>query len=194
LDVIAREQTLVIRRMRPEHDDYERMVRWRNEPHVREWWDPDEPPLSLEEAEREYGPQTQPDSALTACVIEHDGHPVGYVQFYPWLAEDTTALDIPPFDDQTWGLDIFVGEPELVGRDIGSRSVDLVCRYLYGNRGASAVALVAAKANRRALRAYEKAGFQSTASVLDTDTRDGLRVESWLMVRQRPESLDHPIA
>jgi aminoglycoside 6'-N-acetyltransferase len=187
VDVIAREETLVIRRMRDEHDEYALMVRWRNERHVREWWDPDEPPLSIEGAERKYGPRTRADSATTACVIEQDDRPVGYIQFYPWVAEDTTALGIPPFDDQTWGLDVFVGEPELVGRGIGSRSVDLVCRYLFGSRGASAVALVTSKGNRRALRAYEKAGFEPTASVLDTDTRKGQRVESWLMVRPRRE-------
>lgn len=38
VDVIAREDTLLIRRMWDERDDYALMVRWRNAPHVREWW------------------------------------------------------------------------------------------------------------------------------------------------------------
>jgi len=38
---------VVIRRMRDHPDDYALIVDWRNRPHVREWWDPDEPPLTV---------------------------------------------------------------------------------------------------------------------------------------------------
>ena len=172
--------------MRDEQEEYERMARWRNQPHVREWWDPDEPPLSVEDARGEYGPDTKTDSATILCVIEQDHRPAGFMQFYRWssYSEEAKSIGIP-FDEDTWGLDIFIGEPQLVGQGLGSASVDLLCRHLFDQRGASAVALAALKENARALRAYEKAGFHRTASVLDLDTRHGDRVESWLMVRRR---------
>jgi RimJ/RimL family protein N-acetyltransferase len=162
------------------------MVRWRNAPHVREWWDPDEAPLTLEGSRKLYGPRTG-SGTETSCIIELDGLPVGYIQFYPW-DEEPEAIDgmALPSTAGAWGLDIFIGEPDLINRGIGTRAVDLLCRSLFRDRGASAVMIVAAADNARALRAYEKAGFVRRARVLDTDTRGGERVESSALVRERP--------
>ena len=187
MDVLAREGDLAIRRMRDERGDYERMVRWRNEPHVREWWDPDDPPMTLAAAIQEYRADTREGSPTTACIIESAGEPTGFLQFYRW-ADDPPAAEALglSFDDDAWGLDLFIGEPSRVGSGVGPRVIDLVCRFLFEDRGASSVALVAAQNNSRALRAYEKAGFRRGPSVLDTDTRNGQRVPSWLMTRDAP--------
>src|ERR1700680_2728750 len=61
-DVITADRDLVIRRMRDHVEDYERIVAWRNRPHVREWWDPDDPPLTLEAAIEELRAETQPSN------------------------------------------------------------------------------------------------------------------------------------
>jgi len=177
---------LIIRRMRDEPQDYEQMVRWCNRPHVREWWDPDESDLSLEEAVRQYGPRTRDGSATTACIIEWAGAPVGYIQFYPWAAyeEDVRAMGLPATTG-SWGLDVFLGEPELIDRGIGSAAVDLLCGYLFAARDASSVMLAVAIENGRAIRAYEKAGFLRAGMVLDVDIKGGERIPSWLVVRKQ---------
>jgi len=89
---------------------------------------------------------------------------------------------------ESWGLDLFVGEPDCIGRGLGSQVVDLLCRHLFDEKNAGAVALWAAQDNHRALRAYEKAGFHRDGEVLDTDTRGGERVRSWVMVRRREDA------
>ncbi|HYX79649.1 MAG TPA: GNAT family N-acetyltransferase [Actinomycetota bacterium] len=185
-ETIAVEGDLRIRRMRDEDADHERMVRWRNARHVREWWDPDEPPLTLEESRRHYGPRTGGGPEV-ACIVELKGRPIGYVQFYPWEEEPEAieAIGLPTIPE-AWGLDIFIGEPDLLDRGIGTRTVGLLCGSLFRDRGASAIMIVSAADNARALRAYEKAGFLRKARVLDTDTRGGERVESWLLVLERP--------
>ena len=190
MDVIAREEGLAIRRMRDEPDEYLRMVRWRNEPHVREWWDPDDPPLTVDGAIEEYRSLIHSDSPTTACIIEVNDEPIGYIQFYQWskYPNDARALGVSVGED-VWSLDVFIGEPQRVGRGVGPRAVDLLCRYLFSDRGASTVALVTAQANSHALHAYRKVGFLPTTRVLDTDTKDGQRVESWLMVRERSGGL-----
>jgi aminoglycoside 6'-N-acetyltransferase len=180
----AREGDLAIRRLRDDPFDYELLVRWRNEPHVREWWDPDDPPTTLASAIEEYRADTRRDSPTTACIIEQDGSPIGFLQFYRWSDEpsDAEVLGIS-LEQEAWGLDLFIGEQAMVGRGVGPRVIDLLCRFLFEERGASSVALVAAQENARALRAYEKAGFRRVRSVLDTDVKDGRRVWSWLLVR-----------
>jgi aminoglycoside 6'-N-acetyltransferase len=183
--VIAEREELVIRRMRDETKDYRRMAEWQNRSHVREWWDPDEPDLTEEGAAAVYGPMTRDDSQTTPCIIELEGRPIGYVQFYPWDddEEGSDAMGLPP-SEGAWGLDVFIGEPDLVNRGIGTAAVSLLCDHLFDERDASSVRLVSAIDNERALRSYEKAGFRKANRVLDTDTRGGQRVESWLMIRE----------
>ncbi len=183
---IARDGELLVRLLRDDPAEYRLMAGWLNRPHVREWWDPDEPPITDTAVAAEYGPRTDPRSPTTSCVIELGGREAGYVQFYKWGSWPDEAGDMDvPFDDDSWGLDIFIGEPDLVGVGLGSRAVDLVCRYLFDERRASAIMLTTEIENIRAQRAYEKAGFRRVKEVLDTDTRAGERVRSWLMVRGR---------
>jgi aminoglycoside 6'-N-acetyltransferase len=185
--VLCRDGDLAIRRLRNEPGDLALLVRWRAQPHVHEWWDPDFPAPTFDEVAAEYGSETDPERPTTPCLIELDGRPIGYVQFYRWAdedADDATEMGIE-IDDGTWGLDVLIGEPELIGRGLGSRAVDLLCRYLEGERGATSVALATEVGNDRARRAYEKSGFHAVKQVLDLDTRGGERLSSWLMVRRR---------
>jgi aminoglycoside 6'-N-acetyltransferase len=182
--VLASEGGLTIRRLRNEPDDLARITRWRSMPHVHEWWDPDEPPPTFEDVVQRYGARTHPSSTTVACMIELGERPVGYLQFYRWSdhtdPNDPGAMDVP-LDDDPWGLDLFVGEPDLVGVGVGARAVALACRHLAADRAVSTVMLTTEIGNERAQRAYENAGFRKVRHILDTDTRVGDRVWCWLM-------------
>jgi aminoglycoside 6'-N-acetyltransferase len=68
-----------------------------------------------------------------------------------------------PYRDQppgTRGIDQFIGEPELIGRGIGSRFVRAFARELLG-RGTPRVVTDPHPANTVAIRAYMKAGFHT---------------------------------
>jgi aminoglycoside 6'-N-acetyltransferase len=187
--MLLRDAEISVRPMRDDPDDYALIVRWRAQPHVHDWWDPDVPPPTYDEVVGTYGPRSRIDETTTSCIIERDGQPIGYVQFYLWASSpaEARAMDVT-VDDATFGLDIFIGEPDQVDRGVGTRVVDLLCRYLENERGASGIALTTELENRRAQRAYEKAGFHKTKEVLELDTRDGRRVRSWLMERRRSAS------
>jgi aminoglycoside 6'-N-acetyltransferase len=186
-DVIAADGNVVIRRMRDHPDDYALVVDWRNRPHVREWWDPDDPPLTLDGGIEELRPLTHGDDANTAAIIEFKGAAIGYLQFYPWDEEAVYLAEVGiTIPDGAWGLDIFIGAPSLVSQGIGSRTVRLISDHLFAEHGATAVALATEAGNLRAQAAYVRAGMRVVEHFLDTDTRDGQRVESVLMIRDRP--------
>lgn len=188
-DVITADGDLVIRRMRDDDDDYDLIVRWRNLPHVRHWWDPDLPPLTLELAKEEHRADTAPDAVSTACIIELNGSPIGFIQYYRWSSYGDDAREVGiPFDQSTFGLDIFIGDEDLVGQGIGTRVVRLLSDHLLHEMKASSVALTTDLKNAVAIRCYEKAGFRKIKEVLDTDTRHGQRTRSWLMVKNQPEA------
>ncbi len=186
-DVIAADGNVRIRRMRDDPDDYALIVDWRNRPHVREWWDPDDPPLTLEGAIEELRPLTNGADGDTAAMIELDGAAIGYLQFYPWDGETAYLAEVGiTIPDGGWGLDIFIGEPSLIDRGVGARTVRLISDHLFAEHGATAVALATEAGNLRAQAAYIRAGMRIVERFLDTDTRDGQRVELVLMIRDRP--------
>jgi aminoglycoside 6'-N-acetyltransferase len=187
-DVIAADGDLVIRRVGEEPGDHELIVVWRNSPHVREWWDPDDPPLTLAGLRAELDAQIRGDDTTTSCIIEHSGEPVGFIQFYPWDAEEEylaeLGVTVPP---GSWGLDIFIGKSGLEGTGVGARAVSVLSEYLFSQRGATAVALITEASNARAQASYRHAGMRVLGEPFrDTDMRGGQPVESVLMIRDRP--------
>jgi RimJ/RimL family protein N-acetyltransferase len=188
-DEIVREGDLAIRRMRDDPADYELVVRWRNEPHVAEWWNTDDEPtpMTFDHVVEQYGPRAEDGSWVTACIITSGDRAIGYTQFYPWsgATDDAREMGIPDVDG-SYGLDIFIGETDAIGIGIGSRAVALLSRYLLKERDATSVALLTPVGNDRAHRAYEHAGFRKVMETLDTDVVNGERRMSWLMVLDRP--------
>jgi len=189
VDDLIREGELAIRLMRDDADDYALLVRWRNEPHVAGWWttDDDPTPTTLDRVVEKYGPRGEGASWVTPCVISLRDRPLGYVQFYPWSAEADEAREMGvPDVDGSYGLDIFIGEPDMIDRGVGSRAVAMLARHVFEAGDASAIALLTPVGNERAHRAYEKAGFRKVKQTLDTDVVNGERRMSWLMVLERP--------
>ncbi len=175
---------IVLRPMRDEDGEYARMVRWHNQPHVRAWWDPDEPPLTYDEAVQRYRPPARGEGPDRVAIIEVHGVPVGFVQYYPWApyAGELSAMGIT-VPEGAWSLDIAIGEPDHVGRGVGSRVVRTLCDHLLQHEGATAVAFGVDRDNLRARHAYEKAGMTPTIEYRDLDRRDGERITAVLMVR-----------
>jgi aminoglycoside 6'-N-acetyltransferase len=188
-DVIAADGDLAIRLLRTSAGDYDAIVAWRNSPHVREWWDPDDSALTLAALTAELDEQNREGETTTSCMIELGGQAVGFIQFYPWDAEVEYLSEIGvTVPEGSWGLDIFIGKPGLEGTGIGSRSVRLLSDHLFGERGATAVALITEASNARAQAAYRRAGMRVSGDPFrDTDTRGGHPVESILMIRDRPD-------
>jgi aminoglycoside 6'-N-acetyltransferase len=175
--------------MRDDPDDYMAFVRWRNEPHVAEWWttDDDPTPTTLDRVVENYGPRAEDGSWVTGCIITVDDRSIGYTQFYPWSGADEEAREMGiPSDEGSYGLDIFIGDPDMVDRGVGTRAVALLSRHLFQELDATVVALLTPLGNERAHRAYEKAGFRKVRQTLDTDVVNGERRMSWLMILERP--------
>jgi aminoglycoside 6'-N-acetyltransferase len=185
--VLAQGNGITIRRMRDNVADYGLLVRWRRAPHVAEWWDTAQTELGLDGVIAKYRSRTRSEDPTTACIIEVAGFPIGYLQFYPWAAYESETREIGfELPLGYWGVDIFIGERDHLDRGFGSQAVSLVYRYLVDQRGAVGVALVVARDNLRAQRAYEKAGLARISEVLDTDTRAGQRIPSYLMASPSP--------
>ena len=153
--------------------DLPKIRHWLAEPHVREWWgDPDEQYALVS------GDLAEP--AMDQYVVSATGSDFGYIQcdFGYIQCYDLTAWN-SGFGNQpegTRGIDLFIGEPGMIERGHGSAFIRSFVDDLL-TRGAPRIVTDPDPGNRRAVRAYENAGFEKAGMV---DTPDGAAL---LMVR-----------
>jgi len=125
---------------------------WFGEPHVAEWWS-DGVEASLA------GIREAIDSIDTEpLIVELDGRPIAYLQSYDLHLEDDHPYQDQPFG--TLGIDISIGPPDLIGKGHGSAILRQFADMLF-EEGCPRLVIDPHPDNLRAIRAYEKAGFQA---------------------------------
>jgi aminoglycoside 6'-N-acetyltransferase len=140
--------------------------RWLETPHVARWWPDAERQISNIRRHLE-------ETNIELFLVHADRRPLGYLQCYDVPAGGQPFPDQPP---GSRGIDQFIGEQDLVGCGHGSAFIRLFVDRLF-ETGIPRVMTDPDPANRRAVRAYEKAGFNADRLV---DTPHG---RTLLMVR-----------
>ncbi|MDP3897730.1 MAG: GNAT family N-acetyltransferase [Mesorhizobium sp.] len=152
-------------------DDLPMLEDWLGRPHMREWWG--DPGRGMEEIREHI------DSiSVEPLIVELDGRPIAYLQSYdPHLEDDH------PYSDQptgTLGVDLTIADAEMLGRGHGSAMLSQFVEELF-EEGAPRVIIDPDPSNLRAIRAYEKAGFQAF------DTRTSIYGPALMMARDAPD-------
>jgi aminoglycoside 6'-N-acetyltransferase len=140
--------------------------RWLASPQVMEWWGDPEEQYALVRGDLDH-----PD--MNQFIVALDDQPFGYIQCYPLSTWNQSFGFQPP---ATRGIDQFIGEPGMIGRGHGSGFIRQFADALLAS-GTPRIVTDPDPDNGRAVRACEKAGFQSERVV---DTPDG---PALLMVR-----------
>lgn len=148
------EASYAIRRM--DVADLTLVSRWRGLPHVARWW-----------GEPSVEPETEKlsDPRIAMWIVEHEGRPFAFIQDY-----DVHAWTPHPFDylpPGARGMDLYIGEADMLGQGHGSRIARQHVDDLFG-RGVSAMGIDPNPDNAAARRAFEKAGFQFVSGPVKT--------------------------
>lgn len=152
---------LLIRKMT--HHDYPLMVEWLNNPEVLNYYE--EPPSSLERIAAKYGPRIDGNHYVTPCIVEVANLPIGYMQYYPIQRRDYSNYSLDA-DSNYFGIDQFIGEPELWGQGLGTQMIQAMLLHLK-DLLADGVVLEVKKSNSRAIKSYQKCGFEITKELND---------------------------
>lgn len=132
-----------------DEDDLDLLAGWLRQPHVAQWWG--DPERGIDEIR-----EAMDDISVEPMIVELDGRPIAYVQTYDPHLEDAHPYRDQPFG--TLGVDIAIGDPELVGKGHARAIIDALCMLLFAE-GAPRVVIDPHPDNTRAIRACEKAGF-----------------------------------
>jgi RimJ/RimL family protein N-acetyltransferase len=170
-------------------DDLPLMHRWLNNPDVARWYPMDEAGTenpSLSAVIEHYRPRVRKEEGAdpTYCYLTlSDGAPIGYIQCYRVgdYAEYAAAVD---YDDDAWGIDLFIGEDEYRGRGLGAAILRAFVRDEVLTRPQVQIVMINPNPeNRRAVRCYEKAGFHHVKTVWVPEDN----AHEYVMVQTRAE-------
>lgn len=139
-------------------EHYGLLAGWLRAPHMREWWGDPETELGYIRDMVEGRDTTRP------YLITLSGEPIGYIQCWfigdhqnqTWIKDNPWLKELPA---ETVGVDLSIGDPAMLSKGIGSAAVAAFTRRLY-DEGHRTIIIDPDPDNKRAVRAYMKAGFR----------------------------------
>jgi RimJ/RimL family protein N-acetyltransferase len=112
-------------------------------------------------------------------VIEHGGRPIGWIQWYRWCDYEAHARKLGAAPGEA-GVDLAIGVPDMIGCGVGPLVLSLFIKHVvFADSSVTAVVSDPEANNVRSRRAFEKAGFRSSAAVVldgETDPRVVVRL------------------
>jgi RimJ/RimL family protein N-acetyltransferase len=152
---------------------------WLVRPHVAEWWTPTP---SLAEVIEQFRPLAIPRGRDRGYIALAASCEIGYIQSY--VVKDSGDGWWPREQDPgARGIDQFLADETQLGRGLGTQMIRSFVAQLCADPGVTRVQTDPSPLNARAVRCYEKAGFQRVGEV---DTPDG---RALLMVYVRGSAL-----
>ena len=127
----------------------QQLCKWLKEPLVARWWGDSGVVLS----------KLARYSASRALILGAS-QPVGFLCWQNPTPEELAATGLNDLPSDLVDIDILIGEPAHLGQDIGPRALGLLLERLAAE-GCTSAGLATAFENKRARRAFEKAGFRA---------------------------------
>lgn len=153
--------------------DFALARRWLLQPHVARWWH-DDPKETLypEGTLAEWGAAIRGEDPTDMFVIELDGRPIGVIQSYIVQDYEDYADQVGELPERSLSVDLFIGEPELIGIGHGTALLREFLREAFARHGVAYAVIGPARANVPAIRSYEKVGFRYLRDYREDDTTD----------------------
>ncbi|WP_342514153.1 GNAT family N-acetyltransferase [Sporosarcina sp. FSL K6-1522] len=176
---IIKKGALFVRKL--EDADKYSLAKWLSDPEVLRYYEGRDNPFDVEKVEEEYFAEDD----VTRCLIEFEGKPIGYVQFYEVDAEERVLYEYGDSEELIYGMDQFIGESAYVNKGIGTKLIELVIDYLLEEKGADCIVMDPQAENERAIRCYEKCGFAKVKLLPRNEWHEGEYRDCWLIEYRR---------
>ena len=155
------------------------MLKWLTDERVLEFYDGRDKKYTQEDISEHY--MNQREDGLNRVILEYDEVPIGYAQMYRIQGELFDEYHYPETDEKVFAMDQFIGEPEFWNKGIGTEYCRMACEYLHNKLGADRVILDPRKNNPRAIRTYQKAGFEMIKELPEHELHEGNNEDCVLM-------------
>jgi aminoglycoside 6'-N-acetyltransferase len=153
-------------------EDLELIRRWLLEPHVKRWWDDGVKSPYPDAVIDDYREAIQGKDPTYHYLAQIDNRPAAMLQHYR-IADDPEYAEALALDEDAVGIDLFIGDAELIGRGHGPPMLRQFLRDIAFPFHRLDVCVIGPSVkNVAAIRAYEKAGFRPLREVHVPDEPD----------------------
>ena len=175
MEIYNREK-LLVRTLRDE-DKYH-LAKWLSDPEILRYYEGRDNPFDVEKVEKVF---FEEDDEVTACLVEYDDKPIGYIQFYEVEEEERFTYGYDNKTEIIYGMDQFIGESDYWNKGIGTELVRTMVEYLIDKKGADRIVMDPQTWNERAIRCYEKCGFKKVKLLPKHEWHEGEKRDCWLI-------------
>ncbi|TDG00928.1 GNAT family N-acetyltransferase [Paenibacillus piri] len=175
--VLYRSNPLAVRRLG--RTNAALLHRWLNDPELLRYYAGRDRAHTPEMVQEHFYPE---EDRLNRCIVEYDGLPIGYIQFYLLDEEGRDYYGLEEYGGQRiFGCDQFIGEPAYWNRGVGKQLMSSMLRYLEEEHGAERVVMDPQAWNERAIACYERSGFRKVRLLPAQEWHEGEKRDCWLM-------------
>ena len=175
-DFIIRNEHLYVRHLAKK--DKVLLAKWLSNPEVLQYYEGRDNPFDERKVEQHFFDDVED---VTRCIIEFNGMPIGYLQFYEVDEEERKIYGYDSPTEIIYGMDQFIGEPSYWNKGIGTQLVHSVVMYLTSEKGAHRIVMDPQIQNERAIRCYEKCGFNKVKLLPSHELHEGEFRDCWLI-------------
>ncbi|KKO51727.1 GNAT family N-acetyltransferase [Paenibacillus sp. DMB20] len=177
--LVYKSEEIAVREL--EKSDELLLVAWLSNSSVLQYYEGRDRPHDLEMVRESF----YVDDDESRCIIEYNGKPIGYIQFY--LLDEETRADYGYLEtnEKIYGMDQFIGEIEYWNKGIGKKLVKSMVEYLVNHEGADKIVMDPQAWNLRALTCYERCGFKKIKVLKEHEEHEGELRDCWLIEYSR---------
>ena len=151
------------RKLEDNDDEYKMLHRWCSNKNVYEWFE--QRILTFDEIKNKYKNKLQKGNQYI-LIIQADNKDIGLVQIYKFDKD----IELNISSDNIYEYDIFIGEEEYTSKGLGSLIINLIDEIIYSKYNADSIILRPFKRNVRAVKCYQKCGYNIIDEYESTDT------------------------
>jgi aminoglycoside 6'-N-acetyltransferase len=149
------------------------LYEWLQRDHVRRWWTDRE---TYEEVVEHYLPSIEGSDPTDLYLILVGDRRAGFIQSYR-VSDYPEYQELVAVEDGVAGVDLLIGERDLIGRGVGSEALARFVRdVVFSDPGIHACIADPDAENRASLRVFEKAGFRTVRGFADPEDRNRLHM------------------
>ncbi|WP_313893624.1 GNAT family N-acetyltransferase [Psychrobacillus sp.] len=161
-----------------EQQDSSLLVKWLSNPVVLEFYEGRDNAFDLEKVQESF---YNDEPEVVRCIVEVGKIAIGYIQFYRIDAEERTLYGYTNEKETIYGMDQFIGEVEYWNKGIGTALVQSMVEFLFEQKQVERVVMDPQTWNERAIRCYEKCGFNKVNLLPKHELHEGEYRDCWLI-------------
>lgn len=174
------EENISIRVMKDSIEDYTIMSKWLSDVNVLQYYEGRDKSFTVDKIMEKYAPRVQYSSKVIPCFIQFNQVYIGYIQYYELTEEDKSEYEYEE-KEIIYGIDLFIGEIQYWNKGIGSKALKNVIEMLKKEKNINRFIIDPQAWNIRAIKCYEKCGFQKVKLLPKHELHEGEYRDNWLM-------------